>query len=358
MTIAMGGWLERFLGRGAASVTVPPLDGALKPNSHLEEAPPGIAVAAPDNLALLDGAPVWSSGAQLFRRDGDTASPLATLQSDVTALACSDAGTIAVACEKHGIVVLGRDGKPASTALRDGGKYTCVTALAFADNDTLLVCIGSTDNPLSAWQRDLLEQHRSGQLLRIDLKSAEVKQLASKLAFPNGVLAEADGSIIVSESWAKRLIRLGPDGRMAAQLIEDLPGYPARLARAGRGGYWLTIFAPRSPLIEFVLREPDYRRAMMAEVPPEYWIAPALRSGVSFHEPMQGGALKQMGILKPWAPTRSYGLVVEVNSGFVPIRSLHSRAGGRRHGITSAVEAGERLWLTSKGGDEVVTITL
>jgi hypothetical protein len=172
------------------------------------------------------------------------------------------------------------------------------------------------------------------------------------------VLADKDGSIIVSESWATRLIRLGPDGRMSAQLIEDLPGYPARLARAARGGYWLTVFAPRSPLIEFVLREPKYRRAMMAEVAPENWIAPALQSGLSFHEPMQGGALKQMGILKPWAPTRSYGLVVEVNENFVPIRSLHSRAGGRRHGITSAVESGGRLWLTSKGGDEVVVLPL
>jgi len=358
MTIAMGGWLERFLGRGAASVTVPPLDGALKPNSLLEEAQPGFTVAAPDNLALLGGAPVWSSGAQLLKLAGDKPSPFATLQSDVTALACSDAGLIAVACEKHGIAVLDRDGKPANTGLRDGGKYACATALAFANNDTLLVCIGSTDNPLSAWQRDLLEQHRAGQLLRTDLKSGEVRQLANKLAFPNGVLADKDGSIIVSESWATRLIRLGPDGRMRAQLIEDLPGYPARLARAARGGYWLTVFAPRSPLIEFVLREPKYRRAMMAEVAPENWIAPALQSGLSFHEPMQGGALKQMGILKPWAPTRSYGLVVEVNENFVPIRSLHSRAGGRRHGITSAVESVGRLWLTSKGGDEVVTINL
>jgi hypothetical protein len=358
MTVATGGWLERFLGRGAASVTVPPLDGALKPNSLIEEARPGFAMAAPDNLALLDGVPLWSSGAELLRLTGDKPAPFATLQSAVTALTCSDAGLIAVACENHGISILDRDGNEARTALRDGGKYTCVTALAFAGDDALLICIGSTDNPLSAWQRDLLEQHRAGRLLRIDLKSGEVMQLANKLAFPNGVLAEVDGSIIVSESWAKRLIRLGPDGRMIAQVIEDLPGYPARPARGARGGYWLTIFAPRSPLIEFVLREPKYRCAMMAEVDPEYWIAPALRSGVSFHEPMQGGALKQMGILKPWAPTRSYGLVVEVNDKFVPIRSLHSRAGGRRHGITSALESGGRLWLTSKGGDEVVMLNL
>ena len=103
MTIAMGGWLERFLGRGAASVTVPPLDGALKPNSLLEEAQPGFTVTAPDNLALLDGAPVWSSGAQLLKLAGDKPSPFATLQSDVTALACSDAGLIAVAVQNSEI---------------------------------------------------------------------------------------------------------------------------------------------------------------------------------------------------------------------------------------------------------------
>jgi hypothetical protein len=111
-------------------------------------------------------------------------------------------------------------------------------------------------------------------------------------------------------------------------------------------------------LIEFVLRERTYRNAMMAEVAPEYWIAPALRSNVSFKEPMQGGALKQMGILKPWAPTRSYGLVIELNDSFEATRSLHSRAAGRRHGVTTAVEMAGELWVTSKGGDEVLTIDL
>jgi hypothetical protein len=37
---------------------------------------------------------------------------------------------------------------------------------------------------------------------------------------------------------------------------------------------------------------------------------------------------------------------------------MHSRAGGRRHGITSAVEHDGKLWLTSKGGDEVVLLNI
>ena len=96
----------------------------------------------------------------------------------------------------------------------------------------------------------------------------------------------------------------------------------------------------------------------MRTVEPQLWIAPSLRSGRSFREPMQGGALKQMGILKPWAPTFSYGLVVELSESFVPLRSMHSRAGGRRHGITSAVEHDGHLWVSSKGGDEIVLLDL
>lgn len=228
----------------------------------------------------------------------------------------------------------------------------------FAGDGTLVIAIGSSKNELSAWQRDLLDGGRAGSVWRLDPRSGQATQLASGLAYPNGLAVEADGHVIVSEAWQKRLIRLGPKGQMLGQVMEDLPGYPARLSRSAQGGYWLSIFAPRSPLIEFVLREPAYRKAMMAEVDPEFWIAPALRSGYSFREPMQGGALKQMGILKPWAPTRSYGLVVELDAGFVPLRSFHSRAGGKRHGITSAVEAGGKLWLTSKGGDELVAVAL
>ena len=64
---------------------------------------------------------------------------------------------------------------------------------------------------------------------------------------------------------------------------------------------------------------------------------------------MQGGGLKQLGILKPWAPTRSYGLVVRRDAEGEPRASFHSRADGRRHGITSCVEADGRSAGDCKG---------
>ena len=70
----------------------------------------------------------------------------------------------------------------------------------------------------------------------------------------------------------------------------------------------------RTQLVEFVLREPAYRRRMMAEIDPAYWVAPRLRSGLSFKEPMQGAHIKTMGVIKPWAPPRSYGLVIRLGA--------------------------------------------
>ena len=55
-----------------------------------------------------------------------------------------------------------------------------------------------------------------------------------------------------------------------------MPGYPSRLGRGSDGGFWLSLFGVRTHLIEFVLREDDFRQEMMRTIPREYWVAPAL----------------------------------------------------------------------------------
>lgn len=352
-------WFDRFLGRGSAAVTVPPLDGALKPNNLLEEAKAGLNIAEPDNLIRIGNKILFSHDNFISSLNGaGEAVPFLAVVSEITALAATSSGVLAVATKDHGIAIYDSDGTPRKITWSDQQLVNCVTAMGFAGEETLIVCVGSAVNVIDDWQRDLLNNGHSGSLWKLDISTGKATSIADRLSFPNGVMIASNGDYIVSESWKKRLIRINSEGKITAQLIEDLPGYPSRISPSERGGYWLCVFAPRSQLIEFVLREPAYRNAMMAEVRPEYWIAPSLRSGVSFHEPMQGGALKQMGILKPWAPTQSYGLIIELNENFVPIRSLHSRAGGKRHGMTSAVALNHTMWATSKGGDEVITVAL
>ncbi len=108
--------------------------------------------------------------------------------------------------------------------------------------------------------------------------------------------------------------------------------------------------------MEFILREPAYRRRMMREIDPRFWIAPKLSSGYSYLEPMQGAHIRTMGILKPWAPPRSYGLVIRLTAEGLPTYSLHSRADGKHHGIVAAVECGEHLYVLAKGCGKILRL--
>ena len=129
--------------------------------------------------------------------------------------------------------------------------------------------------------------------------------------------------------------------------VGNMPGYPARLGALRGGGFWLSVFAVRTHLVEFVLREDDYREEMMQSVPRDLWIGPALATSDDCHEPMQFGSIKALGIEKPWAPPRSYGLLVRIDEEGEAVESLHSRVGGRqsRHhrGTRDGTGPGDRL---------------
>src|SRR6185437_8238384 len=122
--------------------------------------------------------------------------------------------------------------------------------------------------------------------------------------------------------------------------------------------YWLAFFAPRRQLTEFVLQEDDYRREMMETIPPESWIGPDFADGSSEEQPLQAGSVRQMGIMKPWAPSRSYGLVVHLDRSMAPTASYHSRADGSTHGVASIVEWGGQLYAASRGAGALIRLGL
>ena len=358
----MSGVLRNFVdrimgGRGEHSITVPVMDGALKPNDYLDRMPVLSAIEEPDNLAGDGDTAYLSSGPNLYRLDADGAVTLLGRETaPITFLALSATGVLAIGLDSGGFRITGgtHDGKSFGT---DGaGRINAPTAAVFIDDDTLIVCNGSAANPASDWRRDLLDLGRTGSAVRIDLGTGAVSRIADHLAWPSGICFADDGYVIVSEAWRHRLLRLRSDGGTSISALADLPAYPGRLAPAAEGGYWLALFAVRSQLQEFVLREPRYRREMMATVAPAYWIAPSLSSGKSFKEPLQAGGVIRLGIHKPWAPTRSYGLVARLDEQFQPVWSAHSRADGVRHGITSIAELGGRAIITARGSGELLAI--
>ncbi|CDX50409.1 hypothetical protein LCM4577_09730 [Mesorhizobium sp. LCM 4577] len=336
--------LDVFRGK---AVTIPPLDGAFRPNTRLDDLPAFAELTEPDNLLAAGGRLLVSSGnAILTVAAGSEPIVVETFQSSVTALALSPAGELTVGLESGKLLIAGKE-----VSLPAG--IRCITALAYADDGTLWLANGSSEHAPSQWAADLMKKGASGSLWARPA-GGDFRKAADGIAFPYG-LYPAGGDVVVSESWRHQLVRFSATGNRAT-VLTHLPGYPSRLAPAGDGGAWLTLFAPRNRLIEFVLQETHYRQDMIDQVPPAYWIAPALASNRSFLEPLQCGGIRTMGIHKPWSPSRSYGLVVRLDRDMQPQFSLHSRANGTRHGICSVAEKDGRLFVGSKGGDCVLAL--
>jgi len=343
--------------RGTA-ITIPPMDGALRPNTALDDAEVLLSVKQPDNLAWIDDRLVFSTGGKAMAIDpaaqGSAPETLVEFASPISALADRPGGGSAVALDNGEIKIWDAEGAEGTLKAVGPSALSCPTALLFLDAMTLIVCQGSQQVPPSGWARDLMQKGSTGSVWRLDLNAGTHTCLASGLAFPHGVLARG-GELIVAESWRHRLISLSADrpGVPRSALI-NLPGYPSRLSHAADGGAWLCLFAPRNRLIEFILQEDDYRNAMLQQVEPDFWIAPALSTRQSFLEPLQCGGVTTMGINKAWAPTRSYGLLVRLNGAMQPVASYHSRANGQRHGVTSAVEVAGHVMAAARGGDVIV----
>ncbi len=343
---AAGQAVDRFFGRGAFSITVPPMDGNLLPNRALDLAEDAQDVPNVDSLAIFRGKLVAASRHAIREPAGGVV--VHSFPAELTCLATTPGGALLAGLADGRIAVMAAgSSEPRFVALPDG--LRCPTALAALDDRNVVVANGSAQHAYVDWKRDLLGKGSSGSVWIVSLDGGSHRKLADGLAFPYGLLADGEG-LIVSESWRSRLVRLPLQGAARPEAVfTNLPGYPARLARDPAGRPWLAVFAPRSQLSEFILREDAYRRRMLREVAPEYWIGPDLRSGHSFLEPLQQGGVKQLGVLKPWAPTRSYGLLVALDRNFRPERSYHSRADGRRHGVTDCLAVGDRMAFCAKG---------
>jgi hypothetical protein len=356
-----------FFNPGEAELNVPPLEGPLKPNDALGEAHIAAELPEVDNLVLEGAEVLFTSGADLWKVGGGVAAGVTkvrTFAHPVSALTTLAGGGLAAGLDGHGIVIVGGPHDGATFTELEGKPILAVTDLAEIDG-ALWVTEGSVERRASEWVQDLMGKRRTGRISRLDLATRKSTVIASKLGWPAGIARATGGDVLVSLAWEHKLVRYstvggggGSNGARPTIAWRNLPGYPGRLRRARGGGYWLTVFAMRTKLVELVLQEDEYRMRMMNEIEPRYWVAPALAALDDHWEPLQGGGIKQLGIIKPWAPPRSYGLVVRLDENGEATGSYHSRAGERRHGITSVLDsaAADAVYVTSKGNGVVLKL--
>lgn len=344
---------------------IPVLDGGFSPNERLEQADVLAAFEAPDAIAAgADGRLYVSAGASVFVCAGprfEERRVFATLPSSAGALAISPDGRLLVCVAGHGVCALDAAGAVAGwLEVVDGAPLLCPTAVAVAADGTVYVTDGSRQEEPDQWLRDLMQNRPgSGRLVAAarDLSGARV--LADGLSWPAGVAVTHDGAdLLVTEAWAHRLWRFPRAGGAGRVLVKNFAGYPCRIARGADGDYWVAFFALRTQLTEFVLREDGFRRKMMDTVQPDLWIGPSLGGRFDYREPTQIGRIKKLGIQKPWAPARSYGLVARLDERGAAVESLHSRVSGTLHGITAAIEHEGRLLVVSKGHGQLARAPL
>ena len=176
--------MDNWFGRGEASITVPPMDGAFRPNDLLDSAATVLETPEPDCLAETSRGLVVSSGRSLFSVDRPDGAPLASFDTEISALAGLPDGGAAVGMIDGRIAFVG--GQNDGGTIASSPEMRCITALAAARGGALLVANGSASNGPLAYKRDLIEKNASGSVWRIEPDAVARRQLAGNLAYPYG----------------------------------------------------------------------------------------------------------------------------------------------------------------------------
>jgi Adipocyte plasma membrane-associated protein-like, N-terminal/Strictosidine synthase len=360
----VGDILDRVFFPNREIHVIPVLDGAYSPNQRLDQARRlGGEIERPDDIALgPDGALYVSTENRILRCSGadfEERKVFAKLGAPVGGLAWTRDGRLLACVSQQGLVALSQSGEVSGRLESVGGEtIACPLSVAVALDGTIYLTDGSRGNPPEFWLTDLMQNRPpSGRLIACDQELKQASVRADQLAWPLGVVVSPDDAEVwVAESWAHRLAAYPRSGGKERVIARNYSGYPARLAGGDAGHVWMAFFGLRTQLTEFVLRERDFCEEMMQTVPPELWIGPALDGRFDYREPTQVGRIKKLGIQKPWAPARSYGLVVRLDSRGETTESLHSRVDGRIHGVTAVRPIGSRVLAVSKGRNCLVEL--
>jgi sugar lactone lactonase YvrE len=353
--------------RDGADNAIPPLDGALSPNDRLDSAVPiGDPLPGLDDVAVASNGTVYvSAGRQVLKLSGSdlaTRTLVAEFDGDAGGLAIHPDGRLLVCVAGRGLAAIDpARAEPRWLEAADGRALAGLLSVTSAPDGRIFAVEGSAGCAPDHWRHDLMEKRSNGRLIVCSPALDNAQVLLRDLPYPYGVAVSADGKQLwLTESWAHRLSRfaLTSNGVAPREVIaNNLAGYPARLHRDAQGGFFLGLFARRTHLIEFVLKEDDFREDMITTIPPDYWIAPAFAGGGDCLEPMQIGSVKALGIQKPWAPPRSYGLLVHLDAEGEATDSLHSRAGGRFHGVTGACDTQHGVVIAARGAGRLLLYT-
>lgn len=328
--------------------TEPPamtLEGVLGPNSRLDEARATL-VDRPDALAVAaDGRLLFSSDRTVYTLAawGETPEIWGRFEQPVSALAASPGGLVAVGLTGGGIRIHDMSGQPLDWTI-PASAGNAADCLFLSEDEIALVDHGYAPGEdvlaVATW-----DEATRGNVVAVT-RDGRFRTIARDLRCPMGISPGEAGEVLVSELETARILDLA--GKIRRR---GLPAYLGRIRKV-EGGYLLAGLSRRDPLIEFLKTEKDFVAEMKATINPRHWISPRSNPEFSHDFPIELGATRLFGEIKPWAPSFSYGLLIMLDDDLMPVGSAQSRANGRRHAISDAtIWQGETIAVSKASGE-------
>ncbi len=155
----------------------------------------------------------------------------------------------------------------------DGERMVFCNNAAVHDDGTIWFTDSSRVHPIERWKADMVEDTRTGRLLRRD-PDGRVEVVLDGLRFANGVALAPDRSCVyVAETTGRTVVRHRVGGGRD-HLVVDLPGYPDNIATGTDGLVWVTIASPTDPVVERLITSPLRLRQLAWRLPEALQPAP------------------------------------------------------------------------------------
>ena len=138
----------------------------------------------------------------------------------------------------------------------DGRRMRFCNNAAITADGTIWFSDSSAKWGIEEWKSDLIEDTRTGRLLRLGVGESEPEVVLEGLCFANGVAAAADSSFVVVAETGTRVLRRvwlrGPHEGERDLFASDLPAHPDNIARGSDGLIWVTYASPTDPALSFL----------------------------------------------------------------------------------------------------------
>jgi sugar lactone lactonase YvrE len=150
----------------------------------------------------------------------------------------------------------------------------CSNAVICTDG-TIYFSSSSDTATWDAYREDVITHATSGRLTRRG-PDGDITVLRRDLAFANGVaLAPDESYLLVAETIGYRILKVWLKGPRAGEwedFVTGLPGFPDNISLSESGLVWVSLPAPRVPVLDFLLpRHPVLRRVAL-RIP--QWLQP------------------------------------------------------------------------------------